>query len=155
MQPGRLQLCRAVTVSRLTALFEATMSHLRICISAIVACAFATGCSSLNKHSSFHEVSSEPSLPTIELLKPAIVTDQGATTTFPPGKYKPAYQDEGGSYFEAPRKVLVDDIGVYGFDGGVYVPRGKTAPSEWYIIRPNGRRSMGHFKTLPVYKEIH
>ena len=126
------------------------------CLTALFGIIFllATGCSSFNKHSSFHEVSAGRSLPTIELLKPAFVTDQGATTTFPAGKYKPAYEDEGGSYFEAPRKVLVDDIGVYGFDGGVYIPRGQTAPTQWYIIRPNGRRSMGHFKEPPVYKEI-
>ena len=127
------------------------------CLTALVGiiCLLATGCTTFNKHSSFHEVSAKPSLPTIELLKPAFVTDQGTTTTFPPGKYKPAYEDEGGSYFEAPRKVLVEDIGVYGFDGGVYVPHGKRAPTEWYIIRPNGRRSMGHFKEPPVYKELH
>lgn len=93
-------------------------------------------------------------MPAIELLKPATVTDQGATTTFPAGKYKPVYEDERGFYFEAPRKVMIDDIGVYGFDGGVYIERGKSTPTHWYVIRPNGRRTMGRFKTPPAYKAI-
>lgn len=114
----------------------------------------AAGCNTFDRHSSFKALTSEPSLAAIELLKPAMVTDQGATTTFPPGKYKPVYEDEHGFYFEAPRKVLVDDVGVYGFDGGVYIERGKSTPSQWYVIRPNGRRTMGRFKTAPVYKAV-
>ena len=121
----------------------------------IVIAMFATGCSTFNHHSSVHAISSEPSLPAIELLKPAVVTDQGVTTTFPPGKYKAVSEDDGGHYFEAPRKVLVDDVGIYGFDGGVYIARGKSEPTHWYVIRPNGRRTMGRFKTKPAYKEIH
>ena len=78
----------------------------------------------------------------------------GVTTTFPAGKYRPTYEDDGGYYFDAPRKVLVDDIGIYAFDGGVYVPRGKTAPTHWYVIRPNGRRTMGRFKDVPAHTVV-
>ena len=85
---------------------------------------------------------------------PAVVTEEGATTTFPVGKYRPTYEDDGGYYFEAPHKVMVDDVGVYGFEGGVYIERGTNAPTHWYLIRPNGRRSMGKFKPPPVYKKI-
>ena len=90
----------------------------------------------------------------IELITPASVSEEGATTTFPAGKYRPMYEDDGGYYFEAPSKVLVDDIGVYGYEGGVYIRRGENAPTEWYLIRPNGRRSMGKFKTPPTYKKL-
>lgn len=100
-----------------------------------------------------HAISSEAPA-SIELTAPAIVTDQGATTTFPPGKYKPAFEDERGYYYEAPKKVLFDDVAVYSFDGGVYVERGHTAPTRWYVIRPNGRRTMGHFKTAPSYEIV-
>lgn len=79
------------------------------------------------------------------------MSQEGATTTFPVGIYKPAYEDDHGIYFEAPGKVLVDDIATYAFDGGLYVLRGETAPLRWYVIRPNGRRTMGRFKTIPVY----
>ena len=112
------------------------------------------GCSSLHSGSSFRAISSTPPASAIKLTAPAVVTDQGTTTTFPEGKYKPAYEDEGGYYYEAPGKVLVDDVGVYGFDGGLYLPRGKTAPSGWYMIRPNGRRTAGHFKTPPIYQLV-
>jgi hypothetical protein len=82
------------------------------------------------------------------------VTDSGATSAFPAGKYRPVYEDERGYYYEAPHKVIVGDVAVYAFDGGVYVLRGKTAPTHWYLIRPNGRRTMGHFKTAPLYTVI-
>src|SRR5881227_553900 len=84
------------------------------------------GCSSLHRGSSFRAVSSNPPASAIELTAPATVTDMGATTTFPVGKYRPVYEDDRGYYFEAPRKVLVDDIATYAFDGGVYVLRGQT-----------------------------
>jgi hypothetical protein len=115
---------------------------------------FAAGCSHFGPDSSPHEISSTPPASAIQLKKPAVVSDEGATTRFPAGKYRPVYEDKGGYYFEAPEKVLVDDVAVYAFDGGLYVERGKTAPTHWYIVRPNGRRSMGHFKTLPSYKLV-
>ena len=115
---------------------------------------FVGGCNTLDHHASFRAIASKPPIAAIELTVPASVSDQGATTTFPTGKYKPAYEDEHGFYFEAPRKVLVDDVATYAFDGGVYVERGQTVPSHWYIIRPNGRRSMGKFKTTPTYKIV-
>ena len=112
------------------------------------------GCNSIHHGSSFRAIESKPPIKAIELTVPASVSDQGATTTFPVGKYKPAYEDDHGFYFEAPRKVLVDDIATYAFDGGVYVERGQTEPTHWYIIRPNGRRSTGKFKTIPSYKIV-
>ena len=114
----------------------------------------ASGCSSFHSGSSFRAIQSKPPASAIELKVPAVVTEEGATTTFPVGKYKPEYEDEHGYYYEAPRKVLVDDIGVYGFDGGLYLSHDKTAVTGWYLIRPNGRRTTGHFKTLPQYKII-
>lgn len=137
-----------------TSIFPPTKTafSLKIAATAIGIVAAISGCSSLNPHSSFRAISSTPPSSVIELTAPAVVTDMGTTTTFPVGKYRPTYEDEGGYYYEAPSKVLVDDVGVYGFDGGLYVARGKTEPANWYIIRPNGRRSSGHFKTTPLYR---
>lgn len=112
------------------------------------------GCNSFNHGAGFRAIASTPPIKAIELEAPASVSDQGATTTFPVGKYKPAYEDDHGYYFEAPRKVLIDDIATYAFDGGVYVERGQTAPTHWYVIRPNGRRTSGKFKTTPAYKIV-
>jgi hypothetical protein len=122
-----------------------------------VLCAALAGCSHFQhgSSSSFHAIDSDSSKPSIELTVPAVVSDQGATTTFPAGKYKPVYEDEGGYYYEAPGKVILDDIATYAFDGGVYVKRGHTNPSRWYVIRPNGRRTTGRFKTPPMYKVVH
>lgn len=132
-----------------------TVAARRVRFAAVLAVLLVSmGCSSLNRGASFRAITSEPSLRAIELITPAVVSEEGATTTFPAGKYKAAFEDDRGVYYEAPRKVLVDDIGVYGFDGGVYVMRGKSAPTHWYIIRPNGRRTMGKFKTSPTYKEL-
>ena len=111
----------------------------------------ASGCAS--RQSAMRPISSEAPA-SIELTAPAMVSNQGATTTFPPGKYKPVFEDERGYYYEAPRKVLLDDVAVYAFDGGVYVVRGETAPTRWYVIRPNGRRTMGRFKTPPSYEVV-
>jgi hypothetical protein len=131
-----------------------TLPVTRAAIAFTLAALFTSGCSSLHRGSTFRAVSSQPPVSAIELTAPAMVTEMGATTTFPAGKYRPAYEDERGYYFEAPRKVLVDDVATYAFDGGVYVLRGQTAPTRWYVIRPNGRRSMGRFKTPPVYNAL-
>jgi hypothetical protein len=125
--------------------------RLGLTTAALVGCVaiFASGCAGHKMHALTSEAPAS-----IELTAPAIVSDQGATTTFPPGKYKPAFEDEHGYYYEAPKKVLIDDVAVYAFEGGVYVERGHTAPTRWYVIRPNGRRTMGRFKTPPSYEIV-
>ena len=110
-------------------------------------------CGCAGRKSAMRPISSDAPA-SIELTAPAMITDQGATTTFPPGIYKPAFEDERGYFYEAPKKVLMDDVAVYAFDGGVYVMRGETAPTRWYVIRPNGRRTTGKFKTPPSYKVV-
>jgi hypothetical protein len=84
------------------------------------------------------------------LSAPATVRDETATDTFPAGKYRPLYEDRGGYYFEAPTKVLVDDVAVFAYDGGLYVARGATAPTHWYVSRPSGKK-MGRFKKIPPH----
>jgi len=111
------------------------------------------GCSTMGHGSSPRAISSKPPA-SIKLTAPATVSDQGATTTFPPGKYQPVFEDDEGYYYEAPEKVLVDDIATYAFDGGVYIRRGQTSPDRWYVIRPNGRRTSGRFKHPPPYKVL-
>jgi hypothetical protein len=125
----------------------------RRCLTIPILCGFLTGCSHLHQGSSFRAISSTPPA-SIELTAPASVSDQGATTTFPVGKYRAVYEDDHAYYFEAPGKVLVDDIATYAFDGGVYVIKGERAPTHWYVIRPNGRRTMGRFKNAPLYKVL-
>jgi hypothetical protein len=113
-----------------------------------------TGCSSFHHGSDVHAISSAPPIKAIELLSPATVNDEGKITAFPAGKYKAVYEDDRGFYFEAPSKVMVDDIAVYAYQGGVYLERGKTAPTGWYFIHPNGQRTTGHFRHPPLVKIV-
>jgi hypothetical protein len=108
------------------------------------------GCSSLQQDSSPRSISSKPPESAIVLTAPVTVRDQTATDTFPAGKYRPLYEDRGGYYFEAPAKVLVDDVAVFAYDGGLYVARGAAAPTRWYVSRPNGK-TMGRFKKIPPH----
>ena len=107
-------------------------------------------CSSLRQDSSFGPISSKPPASAIILTAPVTVGDQTATDTFPAGKYRPLYEDRGGYYFEAPTKVLVDDVAVFAYDGGLYVARGATAPTHWYVSRPSGKK-MGRFEKIPSH----
>jgi hypothetical protein len=84
------------------------------------------------------------------LSAPVTVRDQTATDTFPAGKYRPLYEDRRGYYFEAPAKVIVDDVAVFAHEGGLYVARGATEPTRWYVSRQSGR-TMGRFKKIPPY----
>ena len=112
-----------------------------------------TGCSSLWQGPSVHPISSKPPESAIVLSAPVTVRDQSATDTFPAGKYRPLYEDRGGYYFEAPTKVVVDDVAVFAHEGGFYVARGATEPTRWYVTRPNGK-TMGRFKKIPPYTLI-
>ena len=123
-------------------------------IAAIILVALlGTGCGSLRQDSSLRPISSKPPESAIVLSAPVTVRDQTATDTFPAGKYRPLYEDRHGYYFEAPSKVLVDDVAVFAYEGGLYVARGATEPTRWYISRQGGR-TMGHFKKIPPCKLV-
>ena len=109
-----------------------------------------SGCSSFQQDSSPRPISSKPPESAIVFSGPVTVRDQTATDTFPAGKYRPLYEDRGGYYFEAPTKVLVDDVAVFAYDGGLYVARGATAPTHWYVSRPSGKK-MGRFEKIPSH----
>ena len=114
----------------------------------------AAGCSSLRSNQSLRPISSEPPESAIVLNAPAVVSESGTITTFPTGEYHPVYEDRGGYYFQAPTKVLVDDVAVFAYEGGLYVPRGDTEPTRWYVIHTNGQKKMGRFRKIPQYKRI-
>jgi hypothetical protein len=113
------------------------------------------GCSSLQlKSSAPKPIASKPPESAIVLSEPVTVNDKGATNVFPAGKYRPLYEDRGGYYFEAPTKVLVNDVASFGYDGGLYVARGVTEPTQWYFISPVGKK-MGRFNKIPQHTLIH
>jgi len=122
---------------------------------AVLVFLLTSGCSNLQlKSSSPRPISSKPPESAIVLSAPITVTDtDGATNTFPAGKYQPLYEDKGGFYFQAPSKVIVNDVAVFGYDGGLYVARGATEPTEWYFTGPSGKK-MGQFKKIPPHTFI-
>ena len=110
------------------------------------------GCSGLDSKSS-PSTSSKPPGSAIVLTDPVPVNQQGKMTTFPAGEYRFTEQDRGGYYFKAPQKVIVDDVAVFAYQGGLYVSRGKTEPDRWYVLANSGKQ-MGRFKKIPPHKLI-
>ena len=71
----------------------------------------------------------------------------------PPGEYHPLYEDDHYYYYQAPSKLVVNDLSSSLFDGGVLVARGTTTPYGWYYIdvTQNGSINEGAFSTpLPA-----
>ena len=71
----------------------------------------------------------------------------------PPGEYRPLYEDDQYYYYQAPSKVVVNDLSSSLYDGGVLVARGTTRPYGWYYVdsTENGSINEGPFsKPLPA-----
>ena len=108
-----------------------------------------TGCSSLIP------ISSKPPESAIVLKAPVKFIGFSYTVIFPAGEYRPLYEDDGGYYYQAPTKISGHKIVSYMFDGGLYVRRTNTEPTQWYIIDPeNGKKTMGRCYSLPDYTLI-
>ena len=56
----------------------------------------------------------------------------------PAGEYHPLYEDDQAYYYQAPSKVVVNDLSSALFDGGIYVLRGTTAPRGWWHLHRSG-----------------
>jgi hypothetical protein len=67
----------------------------------------------------------------------------------PPGEYRPLYEDDQYYYYQAPSKVVVNDLTSLMFDGGIYVARGTTSPRGWYYIDQDGAQNFGRFNSPP------
>jgi hypothetical protein len=101
-----------------------------------------TGCASLRP------ISSKPPESKIVMKSPVKVHSALLdTATFPAGEYRPLYEDDGGYYYQASAKVIVHSAGIvtYLFDGGIYVKRGDTEPTDWYFIDQSGMKTMRSF----------
>jgi hypothetical protein len=85
-------------------------------------------------------LSSKPPLPRIVLAAP--VDNRAFSGLLPPipyhvilpaGEYRPLYEDDRAYYYQAPTKVVVNDLASSLYDGGIYVQRGTTTPTGWYF----------------------
>ncbi len=70
----------------------------------------------------------------------------------PPGVYRPLYEDDNAYYYQAPSKLVVNDLVSSLYDGGMYVERGATAPRGWYYVDEDGTLTSGAFRTPPPVK---
>ena len=70
----------------------------------------------------------------------------------PAGVYQPLYEDSQAYYYQAPSKVVVNDLVSLLYDGGMYIMRGETQPQGWYYIDEDGTQTSRPFKTAPPLK---
>lgn len=120
----------------------------------LIAITIAPGCTSTGRKSgaALHPVTSKPPASAIVLSEAITVEALKGTVAFPPGEYHAAYEDQRVFYFEAPSKITVDQVVTYGYDGGLIVVHGATAPSGWYVFDHPGKPTTGRFKTIPKYE---
>jgi hypothetical protein len=104
-----------------------------------------TGCTSLRP------ITSDPPASAVLLLSPFTI-EQLSKATFPAGEYRPLYEDDGGYYYQAPTKIVANAMFSYMYDGGLYLKRGGTAPSDWFVVSQGGRLIMGPLKTIPPHQ---
>ncbi len=106
---------------------------------------------------SYRPISSKPPETAIAVKSPFKVTVSllGDHVTFPAGEYRPLYEDDGGYYFQSPAKVILVSAGIpmEAIDAGLFVKRGSTEPTKWYLIENNALRS-GVIKNAPGYDII-
>jgi hypothetical protein len=113
---------------------------------ALATLAILAGCTSVRP------LSSTPPSPVITLTAAATVRGIFSKATFPAGDYKATLEDHGGYYYQAPGKIVANDILVWMYDGGLYVKRGSEVPERYYLIKDNGQTTIGRFGTLPTYE---
>jgi hypothetical protein len=121
-------------------------------LATIAVVSLVAGCSNLGS-SSPRPIAAKAPASAIVLKAPATVNESGSTMTFPAGEYRMVREDRGGYYFQAPQKVIVDDVAVYAYEGGLYVARNAAEPAHWYINR-SGKTKIGRFKKIPPHKLI-
>jgi hypothetical protein len=95
----------------------------------------ATGCASI------HPVKSAPPAKSVTVLEPFEWGDGILTVfyEFPAGEYTPMYEDEGGYFYQAPRKVTGrDTFFALMKDGGLYWSKKKNKPDEVYVLSDRG-----------------
>jgi hypothetical protein len=75
------------------------------------------------------------------------------TVILPAGEYRPLYEDDQYYYYQAPAKVVVNDLVSTLYDGGIYVARGSTTLGGWYYTdEENGCQRSGQFSAPPPHR---
>ena len=118
-------------------------------VAGLAVCALA-GCATLRP------LSSKPPLARIVLSAPfsssawsGLLPPIKYSVILPAGPYHPLFEDDDNYYYQAPTKVVVNDLSSFMFDGGIYVRRGTSTPRGWYYVDHDGSQNFGQFKTPP------
>jgi hypothetical protein len=120
--------------------------------------AVVTGCLLTGCGATMRPISSTPPVPAIVLR--SSYDARGVAGLLPPvpfhvilpsGEYRPLYEDDQSYYYQAPTKLVVNDLTSLLYDGGIYVQRGTTRPTGWYYICDDGTQQWGKFDgSLPL-----
>jgi hypothetical protein len=87
------------------------------------------GCASLRP------LDSAPPVSAIRLSTPLTIKGiLGGRTILPSGEYKATMEDDRGYYYNAPAKLIHNDTSSWLMDGGLYVRKGQTTPSHYYLV---------------------
>jgi len=105
------------------------------------------GCSSLRP------LASKPPATVITLAAPLIIKQAfGGETVLPAGDYRATLEDSKGYYFAAPAKLIRNDTVGWQFDGGLYLPKGSTTPTHYYVVGQHHATGLYRLKVQPQYE---
>jgi hypothetical protein len=124
---------------------QRTVRHHVSFLAAVLAVVALTACSSLRP------ITSDPPASAVLLFAPFSI-EQFSKATFPSGEYRALYEDDGGYYYQAPTKIVANALFSYLYDGGLYVKRGATEPTDWFVIGQGGRITMGPLTAIPPHQ---
>ena len=131
-------------------LMNPTLARRLLLLATSLAIFTIAGCATLRP------ISSPP--PRARIVLAAPFTSSGWSGLLPPikysvilpaGEYRPLYEDDQYYYYQAPSKVVVNDLSSLMFDGGIYVARGTTTPRGWYYVDQDGAQNFGRFSAPP------
>ena len=105
------------------------------------------GCSSLRP------LASKPPATVITLAAPLIIKEAlWSETVLPAGDYRATLEDNGGYYYAAPAKLIRNDTVAWQLDGGLYLPKGSTAPTHYYVVGQHHATGLYRLKVQPQYE---
>lgn len=105
------------------------------------------GCSSLRP------LASKPPAMVITLAAPLIIKQAfGSETILPAGDYRAALEDRKGYYYAATAKLIRNDTVGWQLDGGLYLRKGSTAPTHYYVVERHHATGLYRLKVQPQYE---
>lgn len=73
----------------------------------------------------------------------------GNSTILPAGDYRATLEDDRGYYYAAPMRIIRNDTIGWQYDGGLYLPKGATVPTHYYIVGRHHATGLCRLKAPP------